>query len=114
VRVIKPTDEMKAAFRDAQRRRAEQLVDQGALLGAHDTDILDHGLAAVLAIVERDRSDAAGLTRAANAARRIADRYGEKGNDRSRADWRMWTAMSAGARAVTIRLAELADAEEAP
>lgn len=52
--MIKPTDEMKAAFRDAQRRRAEQLVDQGALLGAHDTDILDHGLAAVLALVERD------------------------------------------------------------
>jgi hypothetical protein len=50
--VIEPTEEMKRAFREAQARRAEELVAEGALLGAHD--ILDRGLAAVLAIVERD------------------------------------------------------------
>lgn len=50
--IIEPTDEMKAAFRAAQEARAAELVAQGAPLGAHD--ILDRGLAAVLAIVERD------------------------------------------------------------
>jgi hypothetical protein len=51
--VIEPTDEMKAAFRAAQNRRAEELVAENAPLGGHD--ILDRGLAAVLAIVARDR-----------------------------------------------------------
>lgn len=50
--MIEPTDEMKRAFREAQERRANELVAEGAPLGAHD--ILDQGLAAVLAIVERD------------------------------------------------------------
>jgi hypothetical protein len=50
--VIELTDEMKRAFREAQNRRAEELVAEGAPLGGHD--ILDRGLAAVLAIVERD------------------------------------------------------------
>jgi hypothetical protein len=50
--VIGVSDEMKAAFRAAQDRRAEELVAEGAPLGGHD--ILDRGLAAVLAIVERD------------------------------------------------------------
>lgn len=81
---------------------------------ATDAHAIRVGLTAVLAIVERDRSDEPGLTRGANAARRIADRYGEKGNDRSRDNWQMWTAMSAGARAVAVRLNELADAEGVP
>ncbi len=51
--MIEPTDEMKAAFRAAQERRAAELVAEGAPLGGHD--ILDRGLAAVLAIVARDR-----------------------------------------------------------
>ncbi len=51
--MIEPTDEMKAAFRAAQEQRAAELVAEGAPLGAHD--ILDRGLAAVLAIVARDR-----------------------------------------------------------
>lgn len=50
--MIEPTDKMKQAFRAAQEQRAKELVDQGAPLGAHD--ILDRGLSAVLAIVERD------------------------------------------------------------
>jgi hypothetical protein len=50
--VIEPTDEMKAVFRAAQQQRAEELAAENAPLGAHD--ILDRGLAAVLAIVERD------------------------------------------------------------
>lgn len=50
--MIEPTDEMKAAFRAAQERRAEELVAEGAPLGGHD--ILDRGLAAVLTLVERD------------------------------------------------------------
>lgn len=54
--MIEPTDEMKAAFRAAQSQRAEELVAEGALLGAHAPDILDRGLAAVLAIVERDHA----------------------------------------------------------
>lgn len=49
----KPTEEMKAAFRAAQDRRAEELVAEGAPLGQHD--ILDYCLAAVLEIGERDR-----------------------------------------------------------
>jgi hypothetical protein len=80
---------------------------------ATDAHAIRVGLAAVLALAEQNQSDASGLTRGAAAARRIADRYGEKGKDRSRADWRMWTAMSAGARAVAVRLTELADAEDA-
>ena len=51
-RVIEPTEEMKTAFRAAQERRARELVAADAPLGGHD--ILDHGLAAVLAIIERD------------------------------------------------------------
>jgi hypothetical protein len=51
--VIELTDEMKAAFRAAQEQRAAELVAEGAPLGGHD--ILDRGLAAVLAIVARDR-----------------------------------------------------------
>ena len=51
---IEPTDEMKAAFREAQERRAAELVAEDAPLGGHD--ILDRGLSAVLAIVERDRN----------------------------------------------------------
>jgi hypothetical protein len=105
--VIEPTDEMTEAAWDALPVSAQES-------GEVDLDDMKVVLAAVLAIVGRDRSDADGLTRGANAARRIADRYGEKGNDRSRADWRMWTAMSAGARAVAIRLTELADAEDVP
>lgn len=50
--MIAVTDEMKAAFRTAQEQRAAELVAEGAPIGAHD--ILDRGLAAVLAIVERD------------------------------------------------------------
>ncbi len=50
--MIEVTDEMKAAFRAAQGQRAAELVSEGAPLGAHD--ILDRGLAAVLALVERD------------------------------------------------------------
>lgn len=50
--MIEVTDEMKAAFYAAQELRAQELVAEGAPLGAHD--ILDRGLAAVLAIVERD------------------------------------------------------------
>lgn len=108
--MIEPTPEMEQAFRDAWVKSMatnprtddpERIADRA-------------GLAAVLAIVERDRSDAAGLERGANAARRIADRYGEKGKDRTRNDWQMWTAMSAGARAVAVRLTELADAEDSP
>lgn len=103
--MIEPTDEMLWAALDAYDKYCpEQRSEDGFRLA----------LAAVLAIVERDRSDAPGLTRAANAARRIADRYGEKGKDRTRDDWQMWTAMSAGARAVAVRLIELADAEDAP
>ena len=79
---------------------------------ATDAHAIRVGLTAVLALVERDRSDSLTLSRAAHAARRIADRYGEKGKDRSRTDWQMWTAMSAGARAVAVRLTELADAED--
>ena len=101
VRVIEPTEEMEEAFEDAS----------APCCGCGDTRA---GLVAVLAIVERDRSDANGLMRAAAAARRIADRYDEKGKDRSRADWRMWTAMGAGARMVAVRLTELADAEGRP
>lgn len=100
--MIEPTDEM------------VQLIYERIDFQLHGSDGIREGLTAVFAVVERDRSDAAALTRAANAARRIADRYGEKGTDRSKADWRMWTAMSAGARAVVVRLIELADAEEAP
>lgn len=104
--MIELTPEMVRAFSDAD------------FSGCGNADWEDShvrvGLAAVLAIVERDRSDAPGLTRGANAARRIADRYGEKGRNRERPDWQIWTAMSAGARAVAVRLAELADAEEAP
>lgn len=48
--MIRVTDEMKAAFRAAQERRASELVAEGAPLGGHD--ILDQGLAAVLAIVD--------------------------------------------------------------
>lgn len=51
--MIRVTDEMRVAFRAAQERRATELVAAGAPLGAHD--ILDQGLAAVLAIVERDQ-----------------------------------------------------------
>lgn len=50
--MIEPTGEMKAAFRVAQEQRAAELVAEGAPLGGHD--ILDRGLAAVLALVERD------------------------------------------------------------
>jgi hypothetical protein len=50
--VIEVTEEMKAAFRVAQEKRAAELVADGAPLGGHD--ILDRGLAAVLIIVERD------------------------------------------------------------
>jgi hypothetical protein len=50
--VIEVTGEMKTAFRAAQERRAAELVAEGAPLGAHD--ILDQGLAAVLAVVKRD------------------------------------------------------------
>lgn len=58
--MIEPTDDMRSAFRKAQHQRARQIVDdarqvldQGALVGAHDA-LLDAGLAAVLALVERD------------------------------------------------------------
>lgn len=54
--MIEPTDEMKRAFREAQEARAAELVSEGAPIGAHD--ILDRGLAAVLAIVERDQPTA--------------------------------------------------------
>lgn len=49
--MIEVTDEMKAAFRAAQEQRAAELVAEGAPLGGHD--ILDRGLAAVLALYER-------------------------------------------------------------
>lgn len=52
--MIKLTEEMKVAFRAAQEKRAAELVAEGAPLGAHD--ILDHGLTAVLAIVEREHA----------------------------------------------------------
>lgn len=102
--MIEPTDEMRTVLRKAKNSTG----------CGYCNACLDEQLGAVLSIVERDRSDEPGLTRGANAARRIADRYGEKGRNRDRPDWQIWTAMSAGARAVAVRLTELADAEDAP
>lgn len=81
--MIEPTEEMKAAFRAAQEKRAGELVAEGAPLGGHD--ILDRGLAAVLAIVERDRADELADFRdrlAALAA--IEDYIGESGQNAAR------------------------------
>ena len=73
-------------------------------------DCFDDRLAAVLAIVQRDQRRASDvLMDAAAVARGIADRLAVKPGDGKR-----WTAMSAGARLVAVRLTELADAEEAP
>lgn len=50
--MIEITEEMKAAFRAAQEQRSKELVAAGAPLGGHD--MLNRGLAAVFALVERD------------------------------------------------------------
>lgn len=98
--MIEPTDEMREVAY--------------ALLPTTARGHVDIALASVLGLVERDRSDAPGLTRGANAARRIADRLNEQANGKDGVDRIEKLSQSIGARLVAIRLTELADAEEAP
>jgi hypothetical protein len=51
--VIEPTDEMLVAWRDAMAAKAAELVSAGAPLGS-SKEVARAGLAAVLALVERD------------------------------------------------------------
>jgi hypothetical protein len=104
--VIEPTDEMRmVAYRDAREWAAVHGHQQP------DDRMIDDVVAAVLAIVERDRSDEPGLTRAANAARRIADRFDEQAKGKTGAERIEKLSQAIGARLVAIRLIELADAE---
>jgi hypothetical protein len=53
---------------------------------------------------------AAALTEAADIARGIADRFAQTANTSTSLERKHWIAMSAGARAVSLKLTELADA----
>lgn len=107
--MIEPTDEMRmVAYRDAREWAAAHGHQQP------DDRMIDDVLSAVLAIVERDRSDEPGLMRAANAARRIADRLDEQAKSKSGACRVAKLAQAIGARLVVVRLIELADAEGSP
>lgn len=91
--MIEPTDEMIYAFAGEPE------------ITATDAHAIRVGLAAVLAIVERDQPRPARvLMDAASTARGIADRLAAKPGD-----GKVWIAMSTGARLVAVRLVELAD-----
>lgn len=62
--MIEPTDEMIIAWRNAMKAAAAEAVKAGAPLG-RSQEIARAGLAAVLAIVARDRPDPAEALRAA-------------------------------------------------
>lgn len=80
--MIEVTKQMKAAFRAALDQRAAELVAENAPLGAHD--ILDRGLAAVLAAVERDNRV---VPRCADAD---CERHADHGGNHGWFDGREW------------------------
>lgn len=96
--MIEPTDEMVQLALDVFLASPTDNITQ-----------IDAGmakaLAAVFALAERDQPHPARvLMDAAATARGIADRLAAKPGD-----GKVWTAMSAGARLVAVRLVELAD-----